>query len=48
MTTISTHNGSKVARQHNIRDKRITAKEPHIDPDGEHAIWYDVDPQKAY
>lgn len=48
MTTISTHNGSKVARQHNIRDKRITAKEPHIDPDGEHAIWHDVDPQKAY
>lgn len=48
MTTISTHNGSKVARQHNIRDKRITVKEPHIDPDGVYEIWGDVDPQQAY
>ena len=38
--TIATHVGTKIARQHNIRDKRITDKEAHIDPDGKHEVWF--------
>ena len=34
--TIATHVGTNIARQHNIRDKRITDKESHIDPNGIH------------
>ena len=37
--TIATHVGTKIARQHNIRDKRITDKEAHIDPNGKHEVW---------
>ena len=37
--TIATHVGTKIARQHNIRDKRITDKEVHIDPNGKHEVW---------
>ena len=46
--TISTHNGSKVARQHNIRDKRVVTKEAHINPNGVHETWIDETPRKAY
>ena len=30
--TIATHNGSHVARQHNLRNPKVIAKEDHIDP----------------
>lgn len=46
--TISTHNGSKAHRQHNIRDERVTAKEPHINPNGVHEVWIDEEPKAAY
>ena len=32
--TIATHNGSQVARQHNLRNPKVIAKEDHIDPNG--------------
>ena len=38
--TIATHVGTKIARQHNIRDRRITDKEAHIDPNGKHEVWF--------
>lgn len=34
--TIATHNGHVVAYRHNIRDKSVTDKEKHIDPNGWH------------
>ncbi len=46
--TISTHNGSVIARGHNIRDRRITDKEEHIDPNGIHEVWRDQTQQAAY
>lgn len=46
--TISTHNGSKVARGHNIRDRKITNKEKHIDPKGHYEIWKDETEKVAY
>ncbi len=46
--TISTHTGSAVARGHNIRDRRITDKESHIDPDGLHETWRDETERHAY
>ena len=30
--TISTHNGSAVAREHNIRNPKVVSKEAHIKP----------------
>lgn len=30
--TIATHNGSQVARQHNLRNPKVIAKEDHTDP----------------
>lgn len=48
MATIATHNGSKVAREHNIRAPKVVEKEPHIRPDGEHEIWLDEAPRAAY
>lgn len=48
MTTISTHNGSTVAYDHNIRNRAVTDKEKHIDRDGYYAIWRDVQPETAY
>lgn len=39
--TISCHNGSQVSPEHNRRDRRVTDKEKHIDPNGEHEIWLD-------
>lgn len=46
--TISTHNGSAVRRQHNIRNRKITNKEKHIHLDGHHETWLDIRPIDAY
>lgn len=46
--TISTHNGSSVARDHNIRNQNITDKESHIDPNGVYEIWHDERLTDAY
>ena len=46
--TIATHNGSQVARQHNLRNPKVIAKEDHIDPNGHFEVWLDEDPQAAY
>ena len=46
--TISTHNGSAVSRQHNLRNPKVVDKQEHIRKDGIHETWLDVDPRKAY
>ena len=46
--TISTHNGSQVSRQHNLRNPRVIVKEDHIDPNGHFEVWKDEDPKAAY
>ena len=46
--TISTHNGSSVARDHNIRNRKVTDKEAHIDPNGVYEIWHDERLVDAY
>ena len=46
--TISTHNGSAMARQHNIRNRHVVEKEKHIDLNGIHEIWIDESPRDAY
>lgn len=46
--TISTHNGSSVAREHNIRNEKVVSKEEHIDMQGEHETWIDEPIRKAY
>ena len=46
--TIATHNGSQVARQHNLRNPKVIAKEDHIDPNGHYEVWLDEDPKAAY
>lgn len=46
--TIATHNGSQVARQHNLRNPKVIAKEDHIDPEGHFEVWLDEDPKVAY
>ena len=46
--TISTHNGSAVAREHNIRNQKVVSKEPHIDINGKHEIWIDEPVRQAY
>lgn len=46
--TISTHNGSKIARDHNIRNLKVVLKEEHIDPTLPHEIWVDEQISKAY
>ena len=48
MGTIATHNGSRVARDHNIRNEKVISKEKHIRADGLHEIWVDEKPQEAY
>lgn len=39
--TISTHNGTAVAREHNIRNEKVVRKEKHINPNGIYEIWID-------
>lgn len=46
--TIATHNGSAVARDHNIRNEKVVSKESHIDPNGIHETWIDEKPRQAY
>lgn len=46
--TISTHNGSKVCREHNIRNPKVVSMEKHIDPNGHYEIWIDEKPRDAY
>ena len=48
MATIATHNGSSVARDHNIRNRKVTDKEKHIDRNGAFEIWKDEKPREAY
>ncbi len=44
----SFHNGSKVRRDHNIRNRKVTDKEAHIDPNGVYEIWHDETLEDAY
>lgn len=46
--TIATHNGSKVSRQHNLRQRSVTDREAHISRTGSHETWADVPPREAY
>lgn len=46
--TISTHNGSAVAREHNIRNPKVVSKEPHIEVNGSHEVWIDEPVRQAY
>lgn len=46
--TIATHMGHQTARQHHIRNRKVTDREGHIRQDGDHAVWLDVDPRVAY
>lgn len=46
--TISVHNGTKVSRAHNIRNRKVTDKEPHIDKNGWYAVWHDEPLRNAY
>lgn len=46
--TISTHNGSAVRVQHNIRNEKIVAKQKHIDPAGHFEIWHHENERDAY
>lgn len=46
--TISTHNGSSVAREHNIRNPKVVTKEDHIDITLPHEVWIDEPARKAY
>lgn len=48
MSTISTHNGCQVAREHNKRNPKVVSKEDHINPDGVFEIWKDENPRVAY
>lgn len=46
--TISTHNGSQVRRQHNLRNPKVVSKQPHVEKNGIHDTWIDKDPRQAY
>lgn len=48
--TISTHNGSKANRDHNIRNPKVSDKEVHIDKalSCNNEYLYDEKPQEAY
>lgn len=48
IVTIATHNGSKVATDHNRRNRKVTDKEAHIDRNGIHETWVDISPRVAY
>ena len=48
MARIATHNGTQVAREHNIRNPKVVSKEKHIDPNGHSEIWLDETPRAAY
>ena len=48
--TISTHNGSTVSREHNIRNPKVTDKQEHIDRNliYKNEILHDEKPREAY
>lgn len=46
--TISTHNGTKMSREHNVRNRNVTDKEKHINPKGVFEIWHDEKIRHAY
>lgn len=46
--TVSVHNGTKVSRAHNVRNRKVTDKEPHIDKNGWYAVWHDEPLRDAY
>lgn len=46
--TIATHNGSSVSREHNIRNRRVTNPQEHINPHGHYEIWRDEKARDAY
>lgn len=46
--TISTHNGSSVAIEHNIRNRKVTDAEAHIDRNGVHETWQHEPIRRAY
>lgn len=46
--TIATHNGSKVAREHNIRNEKVISKNENIDPSGVFEVWHDEKVRDAY
>ena len=46
--TVSVHNGTKVSRQHNMRNRKVTDKEAHIDKNGWYAVWHDEPLRDAY
>lgn len=46
--TTATHNGTKVSREHNVRNRKVTDKEKHINPKGVYEIWHDEKIRDAY
>lgn len=46
--TISTHCGKEYSQRHNRRDRSLTDREDHIDPNGEHENWLDIPIQEIY
>ena len=48
IATISTHARPTVRQGHNRREPQIVQGEPHIDPNGIHENWLDVDEETAF
>lgn len=46
--TVSVHNGTKVSRAHNVRNRKVTDKEPHINRNGWYEVWHDEPLREAY
>lgn len=46
--TITFHLGTTLSQAHNIRDPKVTAKEPHIDPHGQHETLIHESVEDAY
>ena len=46
--TISTHNGTSIAVDHNKRNPNVVSKEPHIDPQGHFEVWHHENVRDAY
>lgn len=46
--TITFHLGTTLSQSHNVRDPKVTSKEPHIDPNGHHETLIHEDVESAY
>lgn len=46
--TITFHLGTTLSQSHNVRDPKVTSKEPHIDPHGQHETIIHEDVEDAY